>query len=157
MLPDALTDRQQCLAGSLLCLVALAVLLAVPLTTGWLVPLLALLGPGPGVFTPANNPVIMKVITARTAGTGGGLVNMARALGIAIGVALVGLEPQRWGGRAAFGRARSAGRSRCGNADRSRGDQRVRPRPATIDIRRGLDLPAETSGFAVGQCVGDVR
>ncbi|MGW3468668.1 MFS transporter [Saccharopolyspora sp. NPDC000995] len=91
-LPRAMTDRHTCLAGCVVCVVALATLLVVPLTVGWLVPLLVLLGLGLGVFTPANNTVIMKAIPARTAGTGGGLVNMARGLGTTLGVSLVTLS-----------------------------------------------------------------
>jgi sugar phosphate permease len=49
------------------------------------------LGVGLGVFTPANNSMIMTSIPARAAGTGGGLVNLTRALGTALGVALVTL------------------------------------------------------------------
>jgi len=45
-------------------------------------------GLGLGVFTPANNAMIMAAIPARTSATGGGLVNLARGLGTAFGVAL---------------------------------------------------------------------
>ncbi|MFT9821238.1 MFS transporter, partial [Lysinibacillus sp. NPDC056185] len=90
-LPLHSSDRTRCLAGAAVCAVALGVLLAVPLTPGRLVPLLALLGLGLGVFTPANNTVIMQAVPARASGTAGGLVNMARGLGTALGVALVTL------------------------------------------------------------------
>ena len=50
-----------------------------------------MLGLGLGTFTPANNTLVMGAIPARAAGTGGGLVNMARGLGTALGVALVTL------------------------------------------------------------------
>jgi hypothetical protein len=49
------------------------------------------LGMGLGVFAPANNALIMAAIPSGAEGTGGGLVNMARALGTALGVALVTL------------------------------------------------------------------
>jgi len=65
--------------------------LALPFTVGWLVVGLAVLGVGLGVFTPANNSMIMTSIPHRVAGIGGGLVNMTRALGTALGVALVTL------------------------------------------------------------------
>ncbi|MGA5700403.1 MFS transporter [Peterkaempfera bronchialis] len=91
LLPRALSDRGRCLTGAAVCAAALAGLLAVPLTVAWLTPLLALLGLGLGVFTPANNTVIMSAFPARVSGTGGGLVNMARGLGTALGVALVTL------------------------------------------------------------------
>ncbi|MFE6668703.1 MFS transporter [Streptomyces sp. NPDC057697] len=91
VVPRALTDRDRCLAGSGLCVVALAALLAVPFAVAWLAPVLGLLGVGLGVFTPANNAVIMGAVPVRASGTGGGLVNMARGLGTALGVALVTL------------------------------------------------------------------
>jgi predicted MFS family arabinose efflux permease len=56
-----------------------------------LAPLLLLLGLGLGTFTPANNTQVMAEIPAGTAGTGGALVNMARGLGTALGVAAVAL------------------------------------------------------------------
>jgi hypothetical protein len=50
-----------------------------------------LAGLGLGVFMPANNAMVMSAIPASAAGTGGGLVNMTRAMGTALGVALVTL------------------------------------------------------------------
>ncbi|MFJ5155291.1 MFS transporter [Streptomyces sp. NPDC088353] len=91
LLPRSLTDRGRCLSGAGVFLLATAALLAVPLTIAWLVPLLALVGVGLGTFTPANNALIMGAIPARSSGTGGGLVNMTRGLGTALGVALVTL------------------------------------------------------------------
>ena len=52
---------------------------------------LFVLGLGLGVLIPANNTAIMRTIPARMSGVGGGLVNMSRGLGTAIGVALVTL------------------------------------------------------------------
>jgi len=46
---------------------------------------------GMGIFTRANNSLVMHAVPARTAGTGGGLLNMTRSLGTALGVALVAL------------------------------------------------------------------
>ncbi|MFJ4513456.1 MFS transporter [Streptomyces sp. NPDC088816] len=91
LLPRSLSDRGRCLTGAGVFLLATAALLAVPLTIAWLVPLLALVGVGLGTFTPANNALIMGAIPARSSGTGGGLVNMTRGLGTALGVALVTL------------------------------------------------------------------
>jgi MFS family permease len=91
MLPRALPDRWRCVLGAAVCAGALAGLLVVPRTPGSLVPVLAVLGLGLGVFTPANNAVIMGAVPAGSSGTGGGLVNMARGLGTALGVALVTL------------------------------------------------------------------
>ncbi|MFI6467986.1 MFS transporter [Streptomyces sp. NPDC050538] len=98
LLPRSLADRRRCLAGAGVFALAMAVLLVVPLTIAWLVPVLALAGLGLGTFTPANNTMIMRAIPARASGTGGGLVNMTRGLGTALGVALVTLALHLAGG-----------------------------------------------------------
>ncbi|SFE18447.1 Major Facilitator Superfamily protein [Actinacidiphila alni] len=91
MLPARLGNRGRCTVGALVCVAALSATLVLPLTVGWLTVLLAALGMGLGTFTPANNALVMGAIPARSAGTGGGLVNMARGMGTALGVALVAL------------------------------------------------------------------
>jgi|SRR5579884_185004 len=91
VLPPAWSDRRRALAGSAVAAGALVGMMLVPLTAAGLAPLLAALGLGLGVFTPANNALVMAAVPARAAGTGGGLVNMTRALGTALGVALVTL------------------------------------------------------------------
>jgi MFS family permease len=92
VLPRAWSDRRRALTGSVLALGALVAMSAAPGRVEYLVPLLVLLGLGLGVFAPANNSLIMSGIPAGAEGTGGGLVNMARALGTALGVALVTLS-----------------------------------------------------------------
>ncbi|MFF9183291.1 MFS transporter [Streptomyces misionensis] len=94
LLPCGLADRTRCLAGAGVFTLAMAGLLVVPPAVGPLVPLLAVTGLGLGLFTPANNTLIMGAIPARSSGTGGGLVNMTRGLGTALGVALVTLALQ---------------------------------------------------------------
>ncbi|MEU6772245.1 MFS transporter [Streptomyces sp. NPDC046759] len=91
LLPRGLPDRTRCLAGAGVFTLAVAGLLVAPLTIGALLPVLALTGLGLGMFTPANNAMIMGSIPARSSGTGGGLVNMTRGQGTALGVALVTL------------------------------------------------------------------
>ncbi len=91
LLPRSSTNRSRCVVGAGMAAVAMAALLVVPLSVGWLVPVLALTGLGLGTFTPANNTMIMASIPARASGTGGGLVNLTRGLGTALGVALVTL------------------------------------------------------------------
>jgi MFS family permease len=91
VLPRSWSDRRRALAGSALAVVALAVVIPLPFTPAALVPLFAVLGVGLGTFTPANNTLVMGAIPANAAGTGGGLVNMTRGLGTALGVALVTL------------------------------------------------------------------
>ena len=91
VLPRSWTDRRRALAGSALAAAALAVLIPLPFTPAALVPAFIALGLGLGTFTPANNTLVMGAIPAKAAGTGGGLVNMTRGLGTALGVALVTL------------------------------------------------------------------
>jgi EmrB/QacA subfamily drug resistance transporter len=106
LLPRSMADRSRCLLGAAVFTAAMVVLSVVPMTLVWLVPVLALSGLGLGTFTPANNSMIMGAIPARSSGTGGGLVNMARGLGTALGVALVTLA-LHLGGRVSGGRAAS--------------------------------------------------
>ncbi|RLV09850.1 MFS transporter [Streptomyces griseocarneus] len=91
VLPSGLSDRTRCLSGALLATGALAALAVLPMAVPWPVLPLMALGLGLGLFTPANNALIMGAVPANVSGTGGGLVNMARGLGTALGVALVGL------------------------------------------------------------------
>ncbi|MEV4502329.1 MFS transporter [Streptomyces klenkii] len=91
VLPAALGDRARCLLGAAVAAAALAAMLVLPLTAVPLVPLLAFLGLGLGTFTPANNALVMGAVPASASGTGGGLVNMVRGLGTALGIALVTL------------------------------------------------------------------
>lgn len=91
VLPHSVTDRGRCLLGAVVAGGALAGMLLAPVTPGWTALLLGLLGVGLGVFTPANNTMIMRSFPVAASGTGGGLVNMTRGLGTALGVALVTL------------------------------------------------------------------
>ncbi|MCX4757167.1 MFS transporter [Kitasatospora purpeofusca] len=91
LLPAAWTDQRRSRYGAAGCIAALAVLAAVPQQPALLPGPLALLGLALGVFIPANNTLVMKAIPATAAGTGGGMVNMTRGLGTAIGVAAVTL------------------------------------------------------------------
>ena len=91
LLPSGWRERTRAVLGSSLSLLALVWLLAVPPVSGWLVAPLGLLGLALGLFTPANNTLVMAAIPGQSAATGGGLVNMARSLGTALGVAVVTL------------------------------------------------------------------
>ncbi|KDA42529.1 MFS transporter [Frankia sp. BMG5.23] len=91
VLPDRWSDRRRYALGAVTCTMALAAALAVPLSAPWLIPPMAMLGLGLGVYTPTNNTTIMSAIPAHASGTGGGLVNMTRGLGTALGVAMVTL------------------------------------------------------------------
>jgi len=90
VLPAAWPNRRRCTAGGLLaCCCAAA--LGIPGPAALVVVALALLGVGLGVYIPANNAQIMATVPARDAAVAGGMVNMTRGLGTALGVALVTL------------------------------------------------------------------
>jgi MFS family permease len=91
VLPGSWGDRRRARLGAVTTVSALILLLVLPVSAAALPWPLLLLGLGLGVFTPANNTLVMRAIPATSAGTAGGLVNMARGLGTALGVAAVTL------------------------------------------------------------------
>jgi len=97
VLPRAWDARRRALSSASLCALAAAALALAPMAPAWVAAWLALLGLGLGVFIPANNASIMAAIPARSAASGGGLVNMGRGLGTALGVSLVTLCLHRGG------------------------------------------------------------
>jgi MFS family permease len=90
LLPDGWSNKHRCLLGGAVVAVSAAVL-AVPAPHAVTVVLLGLLGIGLGVYTPANNAEIMAAVPARDAAAAGGMVNMTRGTGTALGVAVVTL------------------------------------------------------------------
>ena len=78
-------------SGGLACAAAMLALIVVPLSALDLTGLLAVAGLGLGTFVPANNTVIMAASPGATAGVLGGLVNMARGVGTALGISVVTL------------------------------------------------------------------
>ncbi len=58
---------------------------------GLLAALLAVVGAGIGLFTPANNAAIMAAAPREQAGVASGVLNMTRGLGTSLGLALTGL------------------------------------------------------------------
>lgn len=91
IVPRRWGNRGRGIGGAAVALAALALLAAVPTATGPVIVLLASLGIGLGVFIPANNTLIMAAVPARLSGTAGGMVNMTRGIGTALGIALVTL------------------------------------------------------------------
>ncbi len=89
LLPGSWRNARRCVCGALLCVAALIPLVAVPFGGTSFVLLLGLLGVGLGLFTPPNNAMVMGAIPAAQSGMGGGLVNMARGIGTALGVAVM--------------------------------------------------------------------
>ena len=90
MLPAGWSNRRRCAAGGVLATCSVAAL-AIPGPVAATVLALALIGTGLGVYIPANNAQIMAATPAHDAAMTGGMVNMARGLGTALGVALVTL------------------------------------------------------------------
>jgi MFS family permease len=90
LLPAGWPNRRRCLLGGAV-MAACAAALAVPAPQPVTVALLGLLGLGLGIYTPANNAEIMAAVPARGAAAAGGMVNMTRGTGTALGVAVVTL------------------------------------------------------------------
>jgi EmrB/QacA subfamily drug resistance transporter len=88
-LPRNWTNARRCVCGALVCVMALVPLVLVPFGGVASIALLGVLGLGLGLFTPPNNAMVMGAIPAAKSGQGGGLVNMARGIGTALGVALM--------------------------------------------------------------------
>ena len=130
-----------------------------------MLPLLALTGLGLGVFIPANNTSIMRSAPAGSPATLSGLINMARAMGTTLGIALVtlalhlaiGSEGAAAGasgadalgalGRLAFGMLAGATDSRVNRPGRNLAAAisiccRSGPSPATTRCASGIRLTA---------------
>jgi MFS family permease len=88
--PSHWPDHIRARVGSVLT-IASALLLTMAGTDTLRLLFLALLGLGLGVYIPANNATIMAAAPRREAATIGGMVNIARGLGTAFGVAVVTL------------------------------------------------------------------
>jgi EmrB/QacA subfamily drug resistance transporter len=91
LMPPGWSTHTRGLVGASGCVVAAAALLLAPTTTTWVAAWLLVLGLSLGLFIPANNSAIMGAVPVHAAAVGGGLVNMARGLGTAFGVAVVAL------------------------------------------------------------------
>lgn len=93
---DRFGTRLPALVGMLLAVVGVG---AMALFTIWYASILFALGLfltgcGMGVFTPANNSDVMGTLRADCLGVGGGILNLARTVGMGLGVALGGLSYQ---------------------------------------------------------------
>ncbi len=90
LLSASWSNRRRCTVGGILAS-ASAAALAIPASPAVVTLLLGLLGLGLGVYIPANNATIMAAAPPHGAAVTGGMVNMARGLGTALGVAVVSL------------------------------------------------------------------
>jgi MFS family permease len=91
LLPAGWHNRDRSLAGGVLAACG-AALLALPVPHAVLAIILGLTGIGLGTYIPANNAEIMGSASAAEAGAAGGMVNMTRGFGTALGVAVVTLS-----------------------------------------------------------------
>jgi MFS family permease len=90
LLPASWPNSRRCLLGGAVA-GCCAAALAAPVPDAVSVVLLGLLGAGLGIYTPANNAEIMAAVSATEAAAAGGMVNMTRGIGTALGVAAVTL------------------------------------------------------------------
>ncbi|MFJ5925743.1 MFS transporter [Kitasatospora sp. NPDC092948] len=89
LLPRGWSDAVRCRAGALLAAAGLLALAVLPASgAGPAVGPLLVAGYGLGLLLPANNALVMRAIPAQSSAVGGGLVNMVRSLGTALGTAL---------------------------------------------------------------------
>jgi EmrB/QacA subfamily drug resistance transporter len=88
---DRLGARIPTVTGMLVTALLLALLAATGRSSTSVVVLLAGIGVGLGLFTPANNAAIMAAAPREHSGMAGGVLNLTRGLGTALGVAITGL------------------------------------------------------------------
>jgi EmrB/QacA subfamily drug resistance transporter len=88
---DRIGPRVPTAVGMLLTATGMALLAASATRTDLTVVALAVTGAGMGLFVAANNAATMLAAPPQRAGAAGGLLNMARGLGTALGVALTSL------------------------------------------------------------------
>ncbi|MFJ4090557.1 MFS transporter [Kitasatospora sp. NPDC089913] len=91
LLPRGWSDVLRCRFGAALAgagLLGCALLPALAAPAVLLAGPLLVLGGGLGLLLPANNALVMRAIPAECSAVGGGMVNMARSLGTALGTAL---------------------------------------------------------------------
>ncbi|MFJ6616628.1 MFS transporter [Kitasatospora sp. NPDC091335] len=87
LLPRGWSDVARCRFGALLAAAGLLLFALLPASGAAAAPLLVA-GYGLGLLLPANNALVMRAIPAECSAVGGGMVNMARSLGTALGMAL---------------------------------------------------------------------
>ncbi|MFD8596291.1 MFS transporter [Kitasatospora sp. NPDC059646] len=89
LLPRGWSDAVRCRVGATAAAAGLLLLAVLPASgPGAAAGPLLVAGYGLGLLLPANNALVMRAIPARSSAVGGGLVNMVRSLGTALGTAL---------------------------------------------------------------------
>jgi len=97
-LADRRGSRLPTVTGMVVTAAVLAITAIAHSPTWVLVVELAVAGVGLGLFTPANNASIMAATPRQQSGSGGGILNMTRGIGTALGVAVTGLVFAAFGG-----------------------------------------------------------
>ncbi|RKT18586.1 MFS transporter [Streptomyces sp. 1114.5] len=87
LLPRDWSDVTRCRLGAAVAATGLLLFALLPASAVAAGPLLVA-GYGLGLLLPANNALVMRAIPAECSAVGGGMVNMARSLGTALGMAL---------------------------------------------------------------------
>lgn len=90
-LSDRLGVRMVTMCGMCMVAVGFLMMAGFPHGIGLRLAALAIVGTGLGAFTPANNTAIMTNAPSTQSGMAGGILNMTRGLGTALGVALAAL------------------------------------------------------------------
>jgi MFS family permease len=103
LLPRGWGDRPRAAAGASLSAASLGAALFLPLSPGWVALALAGIGLGLGVFAPSNNAAIMRSVPVCDSASAGGVINMTRGLGTAVGISLVTLTSHLAGARLSIG------------------------------------------------------
>ncbi|MFH8382579.1 MFS transporter [Kitasatospora sp. NPDC018058] len=88
LLPRGWSDLARCRFGAGLAGVGLLLFALLPVSGATVAAPLLVAGYGLGLLLPANNALVMRAIPAECSAVGGGMVNMARSLGTALGMAL---------------------------------------------------------------------
>ncbi|MFB7614537.1 MFS transporter [Kitasatospora sp. NPDC056181] len=88
LLPRGWSDVTRCRAGAAVAGAGLLLFAVVPAGGVSSAGPLLIAGCGLGLLLPANNALVMRAIPAECSAVGGGMVNMARSLGTALGTAL---------------------------------------------------------------------
>ncbi|MET8625561.1 MFS transporter [Kitasatospora sp. NPDC004669] len=88
LLPRGWSDLARCRFGAGLAGAGLLLLALLPVSGATVAAPLLVAGYGLGLLLPANNALVMRAVPAECSAVGGGMVNMARSLGTALGMAL---------------------------------------------------------------------
>ncbi|MER7669522.1 MFS transporter [Kitasatospora sp. NPDC096128] len=88
LLPRGWSDVTRCRFGSGLAAAGLLLFAVLPASGATVAAPLLVAGYGLGLLLPANNALVMRAVPAECSAVGGGMVNMARSLGTALGMAL---------------------------------------------------------------------